>query len=393
LNLTRLRIMENNLHITLTPFRNETRVLKETASLVRSGLVQNVHIAALYEAGLKEHEKIDSRRSVWRINFKTRKLSRSLVMQLTKYIEFCMKVILYARRHNIKLVNIHSIALLPLGVILKWACNAKLVYDTHELETETYGLAGLRKDIAKIAERVLIKYVDLVLVVGECINEWYRKKYRLSNIVTVLNCPEFASPDRSRVLHHELGIPERRKIIIYLGGLLRGRGIEKLLTVFSEHDDEKHVLVLMGYGELETTIKEYARSYRNIFYHDAVPPTEVIEYAACADLGICYIDNDSLNDRWCLPNKLFEYISAGLPVIVNNAPEMRQVVNENRIGIVLDNLTTESLINGLDEIARMHSTTLSNNLRRTAEKFCWEKQAGLMITAYRKHILGEDADI
>ena len=95
--------MQNNLHITLTPFRNETRILKETSSLIRSGLVQHVYIAALHEDGLKEQEEIDNSRSVWRVCLKSRRWSRGIIVQLVKYIEFSARVILYARMPSPKI--------------------------------------------------------------------------------------------------------------------------------------------------------------------------------------------------------------------------------------------------------------------------------------------------
>jgi glycosyltransferase involved in cell wall biosynthesis len=301
-------------------------------------------------------------------------------------MEFCVKVLGYARRKNIEVVNIHSLPLLPLGVLLKWALGTKLVYDAHELETETYGLAGHRQAIARHVERILIKYADLVIVVGDGINDWYRRKYGLSNIVTVLNCPEFQEHQSTKRFHAELGIPDGKKIVLYQGGLVRGRGVERLLDIFAKYDDDRHVLVLMGYGELESRIKEYADSHGNVYFQEAVDPTVVLKYTSSANVGISYIDNPSLNDHWCLPNKLFEYIMAGLPVIVNDVPEMRRVVNENKIGIVLNELTSESLIRALDELERFNAVELGKNLKSAATKYSWQTQERAMVNAYNKFL-------
>ena len=376
----------NNLHVAMNSFRYGSRILKETASLLKSGLVGHVYIAALHEEGLSEHEEIDAGRSVWRARLKSRKLPRNLPAQLVKYLEFCAKVMRYARRKNIEVVNIHSLPLLPLGVLLKWSLGAKLVYDAHELETETYGLAGLRQAIARHVERILIEYADLVVVVGDGINDWYRGKYGLSNIVTVLNCPEFQEHQGTKRFHAELGIPDGKKIVLYQGGLVRGRGVERLLDIFAKYDDDRHVLVLMGYGELESRIKECADTHGNVYFQEAVDPTVVLKYTSSANVGISYIDNPSLNDHWCLPNKLFEYIMAGLPVIVNDVPEMRRVVNENKIGIVLNELTSESLVRALDELERFDTVELVRNLKNAATKYSWQTQERAMINAYNRFL-------
>ena len=71
--------------------------------------------------------------------------------------------------------------------ILKFLFNTKIIYDCHEIETEKFGLSPLRKLIVKITEFIFIYYVDLVLVVAPSIENWYRKKYKLKNIITILN--------------------------------------------------------------------------------------------------------------------------------------------------------------------------------------------------------------
>jgi glycosyltransferase involved in cell wall biosynthesis len=367
-------------------FNFGSRILKETASLVRSKVVRQVDIVALHEDGLNEREEIDDSRSVWRVRLRSRGWSRNLFVQLIKYVEFSARVIWFARRKGVGLVNIHHLAILPLGVVLKWTCGAKLVYDAHELETETFGLSGLRQGIARHVERISIKYADLVIVVSDGICDWYHNKYGLSNIVTVQNCPEFQVLPRVPLLHRELGIPEGSKIVIYQGELIRGRGIEGLLISFAEFKDDQYVLVLMGYGELEPLIKDYAHSHGNIYFRQAVAPSAVLRYTASADVGIAYIHNSSLNDHYCLPNKLFEYIMASLPVLVNDVPEMRRVVTENKIGIVLNELTPQSLRNALDELECMENGGLNENLKQAAIKYSWEEQERVMINAYGKYV-------
>lgn len=378
----------NNLHVVMNPFRFASRILKETASLVRSGRVDYVYIAAFHEKGLAGFERIDDAREVWRARLRSRELPRVFFAQVFKYLEYCAKVFLHARGKGIGLVNVHTVDLLPLGVFLKKVFKAKLVYDPHELETEKYGLRGIHQSVARFVERTFIRSADLVVVVGGGIEKWYRDRYGLRNVATVMNCPGYVDLRKGRLLREELGIGEGKKIVIYQGGLVRGRGVERLLEIFAEHDDDRHVLVLMGYGELEPLVREHAASRPNIRLKEAVEPGMVLPYTCSADVGVTYIDNGSLNDRLCLPNKMFEYIMAGLPVIVNDAPEMRRVVEEYRIGVVLESLTGESLARALDEIDRLDRGVLAENLKRAASVFSWENQEKVMLGAYREHVWG-----
>ena len=162
----------NNLHLSPTNFKNESRVLKQTRTIIKYGISKKVYIAALLSDGLEENELVSDCIELKRFELKSRNFSRSIIVQSIKYMEFIFKIYNYYKDKNIKIVNVHSISLLPLGVFLKFLYNSKLVYDTHELETETVGLKGFRKFLYKFIEKKLIKFSDLVFVASEGISKW-----------------------------------------------------------------------------------------------------------------------------------------------------------------------------------------------------------------------------
>jgi glycosyltransferase involved in cell wall biosynthesis len=376
-----------NLHVSLTPFVNESRLLKESTSLLDAGVVDRVYITALKSEGLEEHQVLDERRSVWRIPLRTRSWPSILLVQVLKYMEYAFRVLAHARAVRASIVTIHSLSLLPLGVLSKWVLGARLVYDCHELETETFGLSGMRQSLARFVERRLIGQADLVLVVSPGISDWYIRTYGIDTVYTVMNCPPKRMAACTGRLRETLGIPAERKIVIYQGGIIPGRGIEDLLAAFAAHDDGVHALVLMGYGELTAQAEAFAAAHANIFVQQAVAPEVVLEYTASADVGVSYIDNPSLNDRYCLPNKLFEYIMAGLPVLVNDAPDMKRVVEEHGIGVVLTELSPTSVASALAELAQRSRADLETSLANTAREYCWENQATILLDAHRRRVI------
>ncbi|MFM6007465.1 MAG: hypothetical protein ACKPA7_27060, partial [Sphaerospermopsis kisseleviana] len=155
-----------NLHINANSFTHGSRVLKETSSLINAKLVEKILIVALHEDKLQEFETIDARCSVWRVKLKSRSWAKSLWMQIPKlkglffYLEFGWRVSRFATANQVNIVNVHSVGLLPLGVWLKLKLGAKLIYDAHELETETAGAKGIRKALSQLTEKLLIPYVD-----------------------------------------------------------------------------------------------------------------------------------------------------------------------------------------------------------------------------------------
>jgi hypothetical protein len=182
----------NNLHISLTSFRYESRILKQTTTISFLSRIEHVYIAALHEDSLKEEERITYKISLKRFILKTRGLNKSFFLQIFKYLEFVFRVFFFYKKKNIAIVNIHTLELLPLGYLLKLIYGAKLIYDPHELETEKNNLTGFKKKLSKWLEYLLIKKVDHIFVVSENIADWYEKTYSITRPTVLFNAPQAA---------------------------------------------------------------------------------------------------------------------------------------------------------------------------------------------------------
>lgn len=379
----------NNLHISLTEMRNESRVLKETNSILNDNIASKVYIASLHADDLDEEKIYKDNLILNRFKLSSRKLSKNLFVQVFKYFEFIYRVTLFYRKKDIKMVNIHAIALLPLGVLLKYLYRATLVYDTHELETEINGGNGLRKKLAKFMEKSLIKKCDIVFVVSENIADWYAKEYNIKRPIVVKNAPRLIDSKKTNHFRENLNIKDNSIIVLYQGGLSKGRGVDLLLESFKQRDDDKVVIVFMGYGQLEEEIKIASKENNNIFFHPAVAPEIVLDYTSSADIGISFIENTCLSYYYCLPNKLFEYAMAGLPVIVSNMKEMRELVEKYEMGIVVEDDKIKSMNSAIDKILESDIKQMKQNARRCAEENSWEQQEIKMIDEYKRVLDGK----
>ncbi|MCI5212171.1 MAG: glycosyltransferase, partial [Candidatus Electrothrix sp. ATG2] len=333
-----------------------------------------------------ENEAVDSRRSVGRIKLQTRSWSKSLIVQLVKYSEFCWRIFPYAKKKQITMVNIHSLSLLPLGICLKIMLGAKLIYDTHELETEVTGLKDLRKYLAKCIERLGIHFADHIFVVSESIADHYVKKYNITRPTVVFNTPNFCSPKNSNLLRESININDDIKILLYAGKLMQGRGIETILEAFTKKMNQRVVVVFMGYGPLEDRIKKKSENYPNIFFYPAVPPDKVVEYMSSADVGITIIENYCLSNYYCMPNKLFEYIMAGLPVIASNMFEMAKFVTDNNLGVIAVEETPEAVISAIETLYKKDLCVLRESAQKASKLNSWEVQEKKMISAYKSFL-------
>lgn len=374
----------NNLHISLNELTNASRVLKQTSSLAGSSYFNRIYIAGLHLDSLKKEEIISEKITLNRFSLATRKLSKNFFIQVIKYLEYCFRVFFFYRKNNINVVNVHSLGLLPLGYVLKKLYKAKLVYDAHELETETNGSKGFRQKLSKWLEKKLIHKADMTLVVSESIADWYANEYNIARPPVVLNAPNTRELKINNHFREQLGIREDQIILLYQGGLMPGRGVHLILEAFKQRKDDKVVAVFMGYGPLEADIKIAAEQHSNIYFFPAVPPQVVLEYTASADFGISLIENTCLSYYYCMPNKLFEYAMAGLPVLVSNMKDMSELVTRYAMGAVISDFSADGINQAVDNFLEQDLTRMKANAYQAACENAWEVQEQKMLAAYQQ---------
>jgi len=372
--------MKKVLSIVLNNFKNDSRVLKENISLKKAGY--DVQVVALYDEGQKEFESIQNI-PVHRIKLKSRNWSKNKLVQLLKYFEFVYKVI--KNYKNSDIIHCNDLNTLPIGVIIKkfFNKNAKIVYDAHEYETETVHLKGIEKKIVKIIEKYLIKYADKIITVSDSIANEYVKLYNIEKPALVLNTPLFKNIEKKDLFREKLGIKKDKTIFLYQGGLSKGRGIEVLLDAFKDINDNKSVIVFMGYGPLEKVIQEASKKYPNIYFHPAVSPEVLLDYTSSADFGISTIEDGCLSYRYCLPNKMFEYLMAEIPVIVSNLYEMRKLVNKYKIGVVAKENSPKGLKEAIKEAMSLDRNELLENIKKVKKIYNWEEQEKILLEVYK----------
>ncbi|MBS7828738.1 glycosyltransferase [Wohlfahrtiimonas chitiniclastica] len=373
----------HNIHINMNEFTNASRVLKQTQSLISSKTVESISILALGSTKLPIHEEISDNIKLYRIPLLTRNLPKNLFFQSFKYIEFFIKAIFILIKQKPAIVNAHALSVLPIAILYKILFAKKVVYDAHELETEQTSGNSVKKRFSKYLERLLIKKVDLTIVVSESIADWYMNEYNISRPTVVLNVPRKQALLPHNHFREQLNIRPDQLILLYQGGLMKGRGVHLILEAFKQRPENDIVAVFMGYGELEEEIKKASHKSNNIFFYPAVSPHIVLEYTSSADIGISLIENTCLSYYYCMPNKLFEYAMAGLPVIVSNMKDMSEVVNKNHMGIVIEDFSPNGINLAIDNLLQQDLQTLKSNAYMTACNNSWEMQENKMLSAYK----------
>ncbi len=371
--------MDRVANIVLNDFVNDSRVSKTSLTLMSFGL--DVLVVALHNDGLAEHDVVNGVK-VHRIKLMSRSWPKLKLIQIFKYLEFVGRVVRICRGCSVVHCNDLN-GLLP-GVLIKWfGSGVRIVYDSHEFainDVPNESRWSIR--LKYIIEWFFIRFADEVIVVSESIAEEYARLYSIKKPHVVLNCPPYIEQVKMDLFRQRFGIRPDQIIFLYQGALSKGRGIELLLKAFEQRHDDRCVLVCMGYGPLEAIVRGSARRSSLIFYHQAVQPSVLLNYTSSADVGISLIEDSCISYRYCLPNKLFEYLMAGLPVIVSDLPEMRRLVLAHSIGLVVKVDTVNEFESALDKILKMDNARTILNVQRVRKKYCWESQEYMLKAAY-----------
>lgn len=332
-----MKYLGDNLHIYPSDIIHESRLFRETAHIASiSPLFRPVIVGKRTRASQERFTRTPSGIPVHRIDSPSL-FNRGFLFKAIATIFWQLRVLLFCFRRRCSVINCHSLPLLPLSVVIAFYKKCPLVYDTHELETETCAVNGARSLFTAALERLLIGRCDAVVTVCDSISRHYAELYPLNRPpVTVRNIPPECSNDAyptPEILH---SIRQSGGIsYLYIGLLAQGRGLNILIDAF-RGGPQGHHLVLVGFGPLYEHCSEAAREVENIHLLPAVKPHEVVPLAGHADVGLTIIENISLSYYYCLPNKLFEYLHAGTPQIASNFPEMQSVITSYGIGWTVD---------------------------------------------------------
>ena len=373
-----------NVHIYPSTFINESRIIKICGTLRDHHVFSDVMVIALWKIGLPREEKLGCGLRVVRIAPLFGGSLPGILGKIVKAISWYVAVLNALRGQAISCFNCHSLPVLPLSVGIKFWKKCALIYDTHELETETATSKGGRKMLMRLVERVFIGSADAVSVVNRSIADWYAKAYALKRVYVVKNVPVRTETPlvRTGLLRRAIGLnPLDAQLFIYQGLLSKGRGIELLIQVFSDLSKDRHI-VFMGYGELEGTIRRVSQSNPNIHFLAAVPPERVKDYTVDADVGLSLIENVCLSYYLCLPNKLFEYAACGVPSIVSSFPEMGRFIDEFECGwkCVPEHMALKVLIESItpSELAGKRANTENARSRND-----WQGEVPTLLALYQ----------
>ncbi len=279
---------------------------------------------------------------------------------------------------------------LPVALGLAAGGRPPVVYEAGDVYVEAGNIARLpgpvRRAFAWLEGR-WARRAALVTTANEGYADEIARRYRVPRPLVLLNCPSRPStpPDpASSPLRPAAGLAPGRRIVLYHGGFSPGRGIEQLVSAIDDVPDA--VLVLLGYGSLEPTLRAAAaRDPDRIVVLPAVAQGDLLAWIAGADVAAMPIQPTTLNHRLTVPNKLFEAMAAGVPVVASDLPGMAPIVRATGCGVLVDPTDAHALTAGLRRIldapAGERAAWSEAGRRAIAERYSWEREAPRLVDA------------
>jgi glycosyltransferase involved in cell wall biosynthesis len=283
----------------------------------------------------------------------------------------------------------HDLDTLPFAARARRKFGGRLVYDSHELYMDRVFISRSRLARWRWAtlERLLIRRVDHVMTVSDAFASTLARRYRIRSPTVVLNVPELGdATGEAASLRERLGLSPSSRLVVYLGGLLPTRGLEHLILVAGRCPDL--AVALMGYGPadyVESLRAKIAASHVDDRVYPVAPvaPERVVAHVASADVGYLAPSYSGLNTYLTLPNKLFEYIAAGVPVVASPFPSIREVVEHYDVGATCDPNDVDAIIDAIRSIVDdpERHRRLRDNALAASRRFRWEVEAPTLVRA------------
>ncbi len=299
------------------------------------------------------------------------------------YACYNIRLFFYLLFHRFDLLVANDLDTLPASFLISRIKKTVLVYDSHEYFTEVPELVNriFVKRIWERLERWMLPKILHSYTVCNSIAEIYNQKYGIK-MIAIRNfpyCHQGYPGSESKKPVHE-------KIIVYQGSVNKGRGLELVISSMQYLNDVSFWII--GDGDILNDLKILVRKSdleSKVLFKERMLPGELIHDTVQADIGISLEENLGLNYYYALPNKLFDYINANVPVLVSDFPEMGSLVRKYDIGIA-------TLTSDPHELATIIQTMLhdsvkirrwKNNLRKAASELCWESEEKKLLDFYR----------
>jgi glycosyltransferase involved in cell wall biosynthesis len=320
------------------------------------------------------------------VPFKTKRFKMIFKKGFLFYKFFNIRLFFFLLFHKSDLLVANDLDTLLPNYLVSKIKNLPVIYDSHEYFTGVPEIQNrpFVKWVWKSIEKLIFPHLKYVMTVSDSIAIQYENEYGIKPL-TVRNCSR-KSGHVVPFTRDELGVnPDHLLLILQGTGINIDRGGEELIEAIKQI--KKVTLMVVGSGDLLPALKEKVTELKlseRIKFIPKVPWEKMMRYTKSADAGLSLDKNSNINYRFSLPNKLFDYISAGIPVIAGNLPEVARIINENNCGLIIPEISPGEIIKMLKHLRENPEllTEIKLNALKASESINWEKESLKVISFY-----------
>jgi glycosyltransferase involved in cell wall biosynthesis len=293
----------------------------------------------------------------------------------------------FLKNNKADILYAHELPILESIVLASESNKSFVIYDSHELEVDrnhSWPKKSFRKYSSK--EGKYIKYVDKVIAVSDGIAMFMSDYYKIDKILVVKNTPLLSQQKESKNhIRDEINLDKKIPLIVYIGSVTFNRGIEEILTVLEKLKSFHFACVgPVNYILLEK-LKDISTSLNiadRVHFIKPKKPSLLTSFISDADISIVPIQNTCKSYYYCLPNKIFESIYAGLPILGSNLYDIRKLIKKEKLGEICNMDDTQSILKGIKLVYGNKNYFNKNKVKKLREKYSFENEFNKVIKLY-----------
>lgn len=329
---------------------------------------------------------------VKRVTLASRRLPARFGLRVLRFIEAIFKTFVAAYRERADIYDARDAEPLFVAHLAARLRHAKLVYDSDELNLDRnkpFCRKRWWRFLMRRFEGFYARRADAVITTDHGRADVLVERYGIPRPDVVLNVPDVSAELEPDLDFRKGALGDHRYLLIYQGVLIENRGIPEMMRAMPLLPECR--LALVGYGHKGAAYKAIARDEGltdSVVFFDAVPFERLMRYTASADIGMIPLIPAVLSYVYAAPNKLFEYMMAGLPVVVSDLPDMAKVVTEERVGtLIADPTSPESIADAVRRLIEGNEslTDVGARARRAAlARYNWAFEKNGLLRAYER---------
>ncbi len=299
------------------------------------------------------------------------------------YAEYNIRLFFYLLFTKVDLIFANDLDTLPAAFLASKLRNKRLIYDTHEYFTETPELIHrpFTQAVWKAFENFIFPKLTDIITVNDSIAKLYGDKY--NKILHVSRNIPSKKNIKSKITKLDIGIPQSTKIILYQGAVNVGRGLEWILEAMPLI--ENTILLIIGNGDIRQKLQTQTKKLKieeKVIFLGAIETNRLQEYTLLADIGLCLLEAKGLSYYYSLPNRVFDYIKAGVPILASRFPEIANIVETYKTGILIEHYEPSYLAEVINKMLISEKDIAS--FEKAVKELCWENEEKVLLGVVKK---------